>query len=160
VTLIGTPLYVAPELVSNQAIIDGRVDLYAVGAVAYFLLTGTPVFSGNTTFEVCAKHLSIAPETPSQRLGRPVPAKLEALVMQCLAKAPGARPASAEELGEQLRALDVGTWDLAKAKAWWQGKGTAIERGVRAAREGAAGKATERTLEIARRRPGKAVAQG
>jgi serine/threonine-protein kinase len=152
VTLIGTPLYVAPELVSNQATIDGRVDLYAVGAVAYFLLTGTPVFSGNTTFEVCAKHLSIVPETPSRRLGRPLPPELEALVMQCLAKDPGARPASAEALGERLRALSVGTWDLAKAKTWWQDKGAAIERGVRAARAGAAGAQHERTLEIDRHR--------
>jgi serine/threonine-protein kinase len=155
VTLIGTPLYVAPELVLNQAAIDGRVDLYAVGAVAYFLLTGTPVFSGNTTFEVCAKHLSITPESPSQRLGKAIPPALEALVMQCLAKEPGARPASAEELGERLRALFVGTWDLAKAKAWWQGKGEAIERAVRAARAGAATTPHERTLEIGRRRTAK-----
>jgi CHASE1-domain containing sensor protein len=152
VTLIGTPLYVAPEMALNQTTIDGRVDLYAVGAVAYFLLTGTPVFSGNTTFEVCAKHLSIVPEMPSQRLGRSLPTELEALVMQCLAKDPGARPASAEELGERLRALNIGTWDLAKAKAWWQDKGLAIERGVRAARAGAAGTPHERTLEIDRRR--------
>ena len=155
VTLIGTPLYVAPEMVLNQTAIDGRVDLYAVGAVAYFLLTGTPVFSGNTTFEVCAKHLSVTPEPPSQRLGKPIPHELEALVMQCLAKEPGARPASAEELGERLRALSLGTWDLAKAKAWWQGKGPAIERGVRAAREGTAGAHHERTLEIDRRRHSK-----
>ena len=135
---------------------DGRVDLYAVGAVAYFLLTGTPVFSGNTTFEVCAKHLSIAPEPPSARLGKPIPPELEALVLRCLAKDPAARPASAEELGERLRALSMGTfegvWDLARAKAWWQGRGLAIERGVLAARKGAAGKPTERTLEIDRRR--------
>jgi len=157
VTLLGTPLYIAPELVVNQTAIDGRVDLYAVGAVAYFLLTGTPVFSGNTTFEVCAKHLSIVPEPPSQRLGRGIPPELEALVMQCLAKQPGARPASAEALGEALRGLAVGTWDPARAKAWWQAKGVAIERGARAAREGAAGTCHDRTLEIARRRPSKTL---
>jgi len=157
VTLVGTPLYVAPELVLNQTTIDGRVDLYAVGAVAYFLLTGTPVFSGNTTFEVCAKHLSVTPDAPSQRLGKTLPPELEALVMQCLAKEPGSRPASAEELGESLRKLTIGTWDLSRAKAWWQGTGLAIERGVRAARAGATVTSHERTLEIDRRRPAKPV---
>jgi serine/threonine-protein kinase len=153
VTLLGTPLYIAPELVVNQATIDGRVDLYAVGAVAYFLLTGMPVFSGNTTFEVCAKHLSIVPEPPSLRLGKPIPAELEALVMQCLAKEPGARPVSAEALGEKLRGLAVGTWDASQARAWWRDKGVAIERGVRAARQGVGGAHLDRTLDVARRRP-------
>ena len=151
-TLIGTPLYVAPELVVNQANIDGRVDLYAVGAVAYFLLTGTPVFTGNTTFEVCAKHLSMPPEPPSQRLGREVPPELEAIVLQCLAKEPGARPTSAEMLAERLRKLPLGTWDLARARAWWAERGDAIERKARTARKAAVGGQHERTLEIDRRR--------
>jgi CHASE1-domain containing sensor protein len=154
-TLIGTPLYVAPELVSGQANIDGRVDLYAVGAVAYFLLTGTAVFTGNTTFEVCAKHLSVPPESPSTRLGRDLPADLEAIVLQCLAKAPGARPASAEVLAEMLRKLSVGTWDSARARAWWAERGDAIARKVRAVRENATAGKHEQTLEIDRRRKAK-----
>lgn len=152
--LIGTPLYVAPELVVGQPDIDGRVDLYAVGAVAYFLLTGTPVFTGNTTFEVCARHLSVVPEPPSQRLGRPLPATLEALVMQCLDKSPAGRPASAEGLAESLRKLDVGVWDLARARAWWAARGEVLASRVRKAREEAASDPQERTLDIDRKRTG------
>jgi CHASE1-domain containing sensor protein len=150
-TLIGTPLYVAPELVLNQTDIDGRVDLYAVGAVAYFLLTGTPVFTGNTTFEVCAKHLSMPPEPPARRLGRDLPADLEAVVLQCLAKGPDARPASAEALAEILRKLSIGTWDPTRARAWWLERGDAIARRTRAAREAAPAGHHEQTLEIDRR---------
>jgi CHASE1-domain containing sensor protein len=153
-TLIGTPLYVSPELVTGQTEIDGRVDLYAVGAVAYFLLTGTPVFTGATTFEVCAKHLSAPPEPPSERLGRPLPAALEALVMQCLAKTAAGRPANAEALAEALRKLDVGTWDLARARAWWTARGEVLAQRVRQAREEAGSEPRERTLEIDRKRTG------
>jgi CHASE1-domain containing sensor protein len=152
-TLIGTPLYVAPELVTGQTEIDGRVDLYAVGAVAYFLLTGTPVFTGATTFEVCAKHLSAPPQPPSERLGRELPAPLEALVMECLAKTPGGRPPSAEALAEALRKLDVGTWDLARARAWWAARGDVLAQRAKKAREEAASEPRERTLEIDRKRP-------
>jgi serine/threonine-protein kinase len=150
--LIGTPLYVAPELVVNQANIDGRVDLYAVGAVAYFLLTGTPVFTGGTTFEVCAKHLSMPPEPPSQRLGRALPPALEALVLACLAKSPDARPASAEALAEGLRKLPVGTWGLGQARAWWAARGDAIARQAHAARKANLADAHALTLEIDRHR--------
>ena len=142
----------APELVTGQTEIDGRVDLYAVGAVAYFLLTGTPVFTGATTFEVCAKHLSAAPEPPSERLGRPLPAALEALVMQCLAKTAAGRPANAEALAEALRKLEVGTWDLVRARAWWAARGEVLAQRVRQAREEAGSEPRERTLEIDRKR--------
>jgi serine/threonine-protein kinase len=159
-TLLGTPLYVAPELVVNQASIDGRVDLYAVGAEAYFLLTGTPVFTGGTTFEVCAKHLSMPPEPPSQRLGRALPPALEALVLACLAKSPDGRPASAEALAEELRKLAVGTWGLGQARAWWAERGEAIASQARAARKATLAEAHALTLEIDRHRklPGPAEA--
>ena len=71
--LLGTPLYIAPEAISGEAAVDGRSDLYALGAVGYFLLTGTPVFRAKTVVEMCAHHLHTEPEPPSQRAGREFP---------------------------------------------------------------------------------------
>jgi CHASE1-domain containing sensor protein len=133
--LLGTPLYAAPELALGRGSIDAKVDLYALGAVGYFLLTGTPVFGGNTTVEVCAKHISLAPEPPSARLGKPVPGALESLILQCLAKDPGARPASAEAMVASLRRQPIEAWDSTAARAWWSDRGAAIERDLRQARE-------------------------
>jgi serine/threonine-protein kinase len=119
--LIGTPLYMAPEAIAQPDTVDGRSDLYAVGAVAYFLLTGKHVFQAATVLEVCSKHMLEAPVPPSQRLGKPLPADLEALVLGCLAKDRNARPASAATLRTALLACaDAGRFDLAAARAWWQ----------------------------------------
>ncbi|HMC93766.1 MAG TPA: serine/threonine-protein kinase, partial [Polyangia bacterium] len=93
--IIGTPLYMAPEAISRHDTVDGRSDLYAVGAVAYFLLTGQHVFQAASVLEVCSKHMLEAPVPPSQRLGKALPADLEAIVLGCLAKDRDARPASA-----------------------------------------------------------------
>jgi serine/threonine-protein kinase len=111
----------APEAISQPDTVDGRSDLYAVGAVAYFLLTGKHVFQAATILEVCSKHMLEAPVPPSQRLGKPLPADLEALVLGCLAKDRDARPATAAMLRTALLACaDVGRYDLAEARAWWQ----------------------------------------
>ncbi|MDH4063265.1 MAG: serine/threonine protein kinase [Acidobacteriota bacterium] len=119
-TIVGTPLYMAPEAMTGDGTMDARGDLYALGAVAYFLLTGTPVFRGNTVIEVCAQHLSSMPEPPSARLGRPIPADLEHLVLQCLAKSPVDRPQSATALQLALAGLTVhGSWSTADAARWW-----------------------------------------
>jgi serine/threonine protein kinase len=151
-TFVGTPLYLAPELVANRSTIDARADLYAVGAVGYFLLTGTPVFTGKTTVEVCAKHLSLAPEPPSVRLGQPIPADLEALILACLQKDPARRPASAAELVERLRKLDVVPWDTSQALAWWAAKGLKVTEQLRAERRTQMNETQGLTLEIDRRR--------
>jgi serine/threonine-protein kinase len=120
-TIVGTPLYMAPEAISRPDTIDGRSDLYAVGAVAYFLLTGRHVFQGATVLEVCSKHLVEAPVPPSQRLGKPLPADLEAIVLRCLEKDPDARPATAAALRTSLLACaDAARIDLPAARAWWQ----------------------------------------
>lgn len=119
--IIGTPLYMAPEAISQPDTVDGRSDLYAVGAVAYFLLTGKHVFQAATVLEVCSKHMLEAPIPPSQRLGKPLPADLEALVLACLAKDRDARPATAAILRTALLACaDAERYDLAAARAWWQ----------------------------------------
>ena len=71
-SITGTPLYLSPESIERPDAVDARTDLYALGAVGYFLLTGTPVFRGATIAEVCGQHLRAQPEPPSQRLGRPI----------------------------------------------------------------------------------------
>ena len=119
--LTGTPLYIAPETLSAPESVDARADLYALGAVGYWLLTGTHVFSASTIIEVCAHHLHSIPEPPSTRLGAPVAADLEAVLLACLAKRPEDRPASAHVLREQLRACAAaGRWTNVRAAQWWQ----------------------------------------
>jgi serine/threonine protein kinase len=102
--LIGTPLYISPEAIVAPETVDARSDLYGVGAVAYFLLRGTPVFHGRSVVEVCGHHLHTAPEPLSAALGGQLPAELERIVLECLAKDPAARPASASELARRLAA--------------------------------------------------------
>jgi serine/threonine-protein kinase len=121
--ITGTPLYMAPEAISRPDSVDGRSDLYAVGAVAYFLLTGQHVFEAASVLEVCSKHMLEAPVPPSQRLGKALPADLEAIVLGCLAKDRDARPASAALLRSALLACaDARRYDLPSARAWWQAR--------------------------------------
>jgi serine/threonine-protein kinase len=118
--ITGTPLYLAPETVTAPETVDARTDLYALGAVGYWLLTGTHVFGGSSILEVCAHHLHTPPEPPSKRLGAAVPADLEAVLLACLAKRPEDRPASAHVLRERLRACAAaGQWTNARAAQWW-----------------------------------------
>jgi serine/threonine-protein kinase len=117
----GTPLYLSPEAIRAPDAVDARSDIYGLGAVGYYLLTGTHVFGGATTVEVCSHHLHTRPDPPSERLGRPVPAGLERLVLACLEKDPALRPASALDLRDALGALaDVGHWGEREAREWWE----------------------------------------
>ena len=123
----GTPQYLAPEALTDPDTIDGRSDLYALGAVGYLLLTGEQVFTGNIK-EICGHHLHTEPIPPSERLGRELPAELEAVVMQCLAKKPGDRPQSASEIRERLAACrDIPRWRQTDARTWWQEHGEALQ---------------------------------
>ncbi len=117
--ITGTPLYLAPEAVRSSAI-DARSDIYAVGAVGYFLLAGRNVFEGDTLVEVCSHHLHTTPSPPSERLGRPLPRDLEAAVLSCLEKDPDLRPQSARALLGRLAACeDAGRWSEQEAAEWW-----------------------------------------
>jgi eukaryotic-like serine/threonine-protein kinase len=118
----GTPAYMPPELVSGDAV-DGRTDLYSLGCVCYFLLTGQLVFEGQTPMQVIVQHLQAKPVPPSVRSRRQIPAGLEALVMQCLEKDPAQRPAGALELACELRGCGAGSWTQIDAQAWWQARG-------------------------------------
>jgi len=122
----GTPMYLSPEAISAPDTIDGRADLYALGAVAYFLVTGEHVFEGGTVLEMCSKHLLMPPIAPSARLGRPVPADLEAIIQECLAKERGDRPASAVALRTALLACaDATKYDAPAARSWWAARRSA-----------------------------------
>lgn len=119
-TILGTPAYIAPEAVTDPAAIGPPADLYALGAVGYFLLTGRRVFEAKTTVDLCIQHVTATPKPPSQMTSKTIPAELEAIILQCLAKAPADRPASAEVLAKQLRAVpNAGEWSEQHAVKWW-----------------------------------------
>ncbi len=119
-TITGTPLYLAPEAATAPESVDARTDIYALGAVGYWLLTGTHVFGGRSIVEVLGHHLHSPPDPPSTRLGAPVAADLEAVLLACLAKRPEDRPPSAHVLRERLRACAAaGRWTNDRAARWW-----------------------------------------
>jgi serine/threonine-protein kinase len=110
----------APEIATGAGELDTRSDLYALGAVAYLLITGTPVFHGKSVVEILAHHLHTQPEPPSRRLGRAIPAELEQLILRCLSKNPDDRPSSARVLGDRLAHLQgVDEWSDDDAARWW-----------------------------------------
>jgi hypothetical protein len=118
-SLTGTPLYLSPEAIQNREL-DGRSDLYAAGAVAYFMLTGTPVFQAESIVDICKQHIQAVPESPSERLGKPINDDLEQLILRCLAKNPQDRPANADTIEEQLSLCQSATrWTKADARTWW-----------------------------------------
>jgi serine/threonine-protein kinase len=122
-TIVGTPSFMAPEMAEGRPDIDGRADIYALGCVAYWLLTGTLVFDGpdKTPMKILMDHVGTPPEPPSKRLGRPLPAALEAVLLRCLEKDPRNRPPSASELARQLDACALeDAWDAERAHGWWK----------------------------------------
>ncbi len=114
----GTPAYMAPETALGEAV-DARTDLYALGCVAYYLLTGTVVFEAATSLQAVARHINDPPVPPSERLGAPLPAGLDALVLALLAKRPENRPGDAAEVARRLEAVEVERWGETQAAAWW-----------------------------------------
>jgi serine/threonine-protein kinase len=117
-TVIGTPHYMAPESILEPGQVDARSDIYALGAVAYFLLTGREVFDGKTIVEVCSQHLYQVPPTLAE-LGVSVSPELEQVVLACLAKKPAERPASAAELRRRLAVCPGEPWSEQHARQWW-----------------------------------------
>jgi eukaryotic-like serine/threonine-protein kinase len=116
----GTPGYMAPEVVLGNAETDHRVDLYALGCVAYWLLTGKLVFEGDNAMQVMMQHVQAEPKRPTLRTEQPIPPALEALVMDCLGKDPASRPASAEAVSERLAAVPLASpWTAERAEQWW-----------------------------------------
>jgi serine/threonine-protein kinase len=116
----GTPGYMAPEIAMSSTGIDARADIYALGCVAYFLLTGTQVFPDDNPMSMALKHVQVAPDPPSSRSELPISPAMEDVVMRCLAKKPGDRPASAREVSTLLQACGIPDWTEADADGWWQ----------------------------------------
>lgn len=117
----GTPGYIAPEIAMGEERIDGRADLYTLGCVAYYLLTGTLVFTETSPTAMAVAHVQKPPVPPSERTELPISPDLERIVLQCLAKKPADRPASARALIRMLDACaDAKQWCSEDADAWWR----------------------------------------
>lgn len=119
-SLTGTPLYMSPEAIQMPSSVDPRSDLYAVGAVGYFLLTGQPVFGAENVVELCQMHVAATPIPPSERSRTPIPAELEGALLACLEKSRAKRPQTARELAVRiLRCVEAAAWNVDEADAWW-----------------------------------------
>ena len=135
-SLLGTPLYMAPEGMSDPSKIDLRADLFGVGAVGYFLLTGTSPFPGRTAIEVFKLERQGPPPPLAKTAKCPVPPALEDALHRCLSFERGDRPCSAEELDGILEACNVEpVWTAAQAKAWWRDRGRAALKAAAAEHE-------------------------
>jgi eukaryotic-like serine/threonine-protein kinase len=118
--LHGTPAFIAPEQALGQLDLDGRADIYATGCVAYWLLTGQLVFSGETPMALFMHHAHTSPTAPSIRTELPIPRALDDLVLSCLAKDPAERPQTARDLSRRLAGIEGATlWTEDRGREWW-----------------------------------------
>ncbi len=118
-TLLGTPHYMAPEAIRAPTEIDAKVDLYAIGAIGYFLLSGKTVFDAEEVPKILRAHLESTVVPPSTRLGLPLPEELERVLCSCLAKEPSERPANARKLRALLGTSTDETWSDEESEKWW-----------------------------------------
>jgi serine/threonine-protein kinase len=116
----GTPAFIAPEQALGGTTLDGRVDIYATGCLAYWLLTGELVFTADTSMGLLMHHIHTPPVPPSSRSEVPIPPALDQLVLSCLAKDPADRPQSARELSLRLSEVEgAAGWTQDRARDWW-----------------------------------------
>jgi serine/threonine-protein kinase len=130
--LTGTPLYLAPERVTQPQVADPRSDIYAVGAVGYNLVTGRAIFDCDGQFDVLYHVTNVLPTAPSQFVSD-LPPELERLLMRCLAKRPDDRPSSMSEVFDELERIEtqLPRWTQADAQAWWRSAEGKLLRGGR-----------------------------
>jgi len=115
----GTPAYLSPEGALGE-VVDQRTDIYALGCVAYWMLTGRYVFEGQGAVQVMARHIHTPPEPPSFYSLFGIPSRLDEIVLACLAKQPEERPSNARELADLLAECEVGEeWTREHARLWW-----------------------------------------
>jgi serine/threonine-protein kinase len=119
-TLLGTPSYMSPEQATGREDLDARSDIYSVGAVAYFLVTGRPPFVDEKVLRVLMAHLQEPPVPPDQV--RPdVPHDLSRIILRCLQKSPPDRYPTARALETALAGCEAaGDWIEADAATWWE----------------------------------------
>jgi serine/threonine protein kinase len=147
--LRGTPYYMSPESIDDPQNVDARSDIYALGAVGYYLLAGRPVFEGESVFQVCAQHVQSAPAPLSEVCSNPVPEALEELILACLAKSKSDRPSSAQALADALDQLDIPPWTRVDAERWWERHGSLVEE----QRESMAPRITGHTMNVVTNEP-------
>jgi serine/threonine-protein kinase len=115
----GTPATMSPEQILGRAV-DGRADIYGMGCVAYWLLTGRPVFEGTSSMEILTHHVHTPPAPPSRVTEIAVPPELDALVLSCLEKEPGKRPQTADDLDAALASIPLESlWTPERSRRWW-----------------------------------------
>jgi serine/threonine-protein kinase len=119
-TIPGTLAFMAPEQALGSPDVDGRVDIYATGCVAYWLLTGQQVFTADTPMALLLHHVQTPPRPPSAKTDARIPSALDDLVLSCLAKDPAARPQTARDLSRWLASVEgANDWTDDRAREWW-----------------------------------------
>ena len=119
--IVGTPAFMPPEMARGDPV-DGRADLYCLGCVGHWLLTGKLVFGGDTSYEVVAQHLNGIPKRASSESPFPIPPALDDVILSCLAKDPADRPQTARELSDRLAVSVAEAWSDEEAEKWWRDK--------------------------------------
>jgi hypothetical protein len=119
-TIAGTPGYMAPEMAHGNREVDWRADLYSLGCVGYWLLTGKPVFENESSVDVLIDHARTPPVPPSQRAPQPLSPEIDEIILACLQKDPMNRPQSADEISESLARVYIASpWTRGRARRWW-----------------------------------------
>ena len=118
--VFGTPLYIAPELARGKSSVEGSADIYSLGCVAFFMLTGSTPFEGGSPYDVVAKHLNEAPPSPSELAKQEIPPEFDAAILRCLAKKPEDRFPDMESFSDALAAIQFDPpWSSDRAREWW-----------------------------------------
>jgi eukaryotic-like serine/threonine-protein kinase len=117
----GTPAFMAPELAIGKEEVTFAADLYSLGCVGYWLLTGSYVFDAPNSIDMLVQHVQTMPDPPSTRTELSVPPALDDIILTCLAKEPSDRPASAMDLYRSLKAVPLEEqWTRDRARTWWE----------------------------------------
>jgi serine/threonine-protein kinase len=116
----GTPAFLAPEMALGKAEIDARADVYSLGCVGYWLLTGKLLFQASSAFEMAMNHVQKQPLPPSEASETEIPLALDQIVLACLEKDPAKRPQSMTELSQRLSSAGLEQWSPEQAKEWWR----------------------------------------
>ncbi|HEX7253409.1 MAG TPA: serine/threonine-protein kinase [Thermoanaerobaculia bacterium] len=125
--IAGTPGYMSPEIGSGSPDVDWRADVYALGCVAYWLVTGQPVFDGTNPMQIVMAHIQKQPVPPSRRTSVKIPEALEQIILDCLRKDPNERPQTMQELAQRLGRVPLeDPWTDERARQWWMVNGNRV----------------------------------